>query len=109
VLQITHFNWSQLRLLYAAFNLEGQLKPMQDKLFLLTGHIYNGTPCCYQIHLEEVFLYTLCKLATGLTQVQIVDMYIDRNTNQWTYAYNSWMLKYLDKRYVNSVGHQGLM
>ena len=64
------------------FNLEGQLKPMQDKLYFPTGHVYNGTPCCYWIHPEEVFLYTLCRLVTGVTQVQIVDMYIGSDTNQ---------------------------
>jgi hypothetical protein len=83
-LKMTRFNWSQLHHLYAAFDLEGQLKPMYDKLFFLTGHVYNGTPCCYPIHPGEVFLYTLCKLATGLTQVQILDMYIGGNTNWWT-------------------------
>jgi hypothetical protein len=80
-LKITRFNWSQLCPLYAAFNIKGQLKQIQDKLFFLMGHIYNGTPCCYRIHPEEVFLYTLCRFATGLTQVQIVDMYISGDTN----------------------------
>ncbi len=78
---MTRFNWSQLRCLYAAFNLEGQLKPMQDKLLFPIGYVYNGTPCCYQIHLEEVFLYALCRLAAGLTRVRIVNMYISSNTN----------------------------
>ncbi len=77
-----HFNWSQLRHLYVAFDLKGQLKLMQDKLFCPTGHVYNGIPCCYRIHPEEVFLYTLCRLVTGVTQVQIVDMYIGSDTNQ---------------------------
>jgi hypothetical protein len=80
---------------------------MQDKLAFWTGHFFNGTPCCYRIHPEEVFLYTHCKLATGLTRVQIMDLYVGGNTNWWTYAY-SWMLKYLNQRYVNIVGHQGL-
>ncbi len=79
-LKMTHFNWSQLHL-YVAFDPEGQLEPMLDKLFFLTRHVYNGTPCCYLIHPEEVFLYTLCKLAMGQTQVQIVNMCIGGNTN----------------------------
>jgi hypothetical protein len=106
-LKMTRFNWGQLRRLYVAFNLGGQLEPMQDKLFYPTGHVYNGTPCYYRIHPEEVFLNTLYRLATGLAQVQIMDMYIGGNTNRWTYAY-SWMLNYLDQRYINIVGHQGL-
>jgi hypothetical protein len=105
-LKMTCFNWSQLRCLYVAFNLEGQLKPMQDKL-VLTGHFFNGTPCYDRIHLEEVFIYTLCKLATGLTRCQMVDFYIGGDTTCWMFAY-SWMLKYLNQRYVNIIGHQGL-
>jgi hypothetical protein len=80
---------------------------MQDKLAFPTGHFFNGTPCCYRIHPEEVFIYTLCKLATGLTQCQMVDFYIGGDTTHWTFAY-SWMLKYLSQRYVNIIGHQGL-
>ncbi len=80
---------------------------MQDKLFFLMGHVYNGTPCFYRIYPEDVILYTLFRLAIGRTQVQIVDMYIGGNTNQWTYVY-SWMMKYLDQRYINIVSHQGL-
>jgi hypothetical protein len=46
-LKMTRFNWSQLRCLYTAFDLEGLLKPMQEKLSFLTGHAFYGTPCCY--------------------------------------------------------------
>jgi hypothetical protein len=63
-LKMAHFNWCQLHCLYAAFDLEGQLKPKKDKLAFPTGHEKNGHPCCYQIHPEEVFLFTLCRLAT---------------------------------------------
>ncbi len=47
VLKMTRFNWSQLGHLYTAFNLEGLLEPMQEKLSLLMGHAFYGTPCCY--------------------------------------------------------------
>jgi hypothetical protein len=107
-LKMTHFNWSQLRCLYVAFfNLKGQLELMRDKLAFTMGHFFNGTPCCYQIHPEEVFPHTLCRLGTGLTRVQIVDFYISGNTTWWMFAH-SWMLKYLDQRYVNIIGHPGL-
>jgi hypothetical protein len=39
--------------------------------------------------------------------VCIVDTYLGGDKNRWTYAY-PWMLKYLDKRYANIIGHQGL-
>ncbi len=75
-LKMTRFNWFQLHCLHAAFNLEGLLKPMQDKLAFLMGHVFNGTPCCSRIHPEEVFLFTLCRLATGMLQVRIMDTFI---------------------------------
>ncbi len=102
---MTCFNWSQLHRLYMAFDLKGMLKPMQEKLSIPMGH---GSPCCYQINPEEVFLFTLCRLATGMSQVRIVDTYFGGDKNRWTYAY-PWMLKYLNERYVNIIGHQGLL
>ena len=104
---MTRFNWSQLRRLYAAFDLEGLLEPMEDRLSILTGHFTNGTPCCYRIHPAEVFLFTLCRLVTGMTQVHIVDTYFGGDKNRWVYAY-PWMLRYIDTRYANVIGHQGL-
>ena len=46
---------------------------MSDKLAIPMGFDVNGTPCRYRIHPAEVFLYTLCKVATEMTQVKIVD------------------------------------
>ena len=106
-LKMTHFNHSQLRRLYRLFDLESMLEPLADKLVIPTGFDTNGTPCNYRVHPEEVFLYTLCKVATGMTQVQIIDNYFGGDKTRWTYAY-PWMLKYLDARYKNIIGHQGL-
>jgi hypothetical protein len=44
-LKMMHFNNSQLRCLYGAFSLEGQFKPMEEKLVFPTGHFCNGHPC----------------------------------------------------------------
>ena len=68
---------------------------------IFTGHTY------YRIHPEEVFLFTLTKLATGLTNIMIVDTYFGGDYNRWTYGY-PWMLRYLDERYKHVAGHQGL-
>ncbi len=38
-LKMTRFNWCELHCLYVSFNLNGQLKPMQNKLAFLMGHI----------------------------------------------------------------------
>jgi hypothetical protein len=105
-LKMTRVNWCQLHCLYTAFDLKGLLKPMQEKLAFLMWNVFNGAPCCYQIHPEEVFLFSLCRLAMGMLQVHIMDTYISGNKICWTCVY-PWMLKYLNKRYVNIVGHQG--
>jgi hypothetical protein len=106
-LKMTHFNHSQLRHFYKAFDLEGQLEPIDENLASPTGDFCNGHPCNYRIHPEEVFLYTLCKVATGMMQVQIVHTYFGGDKNWWTYAYQ-WMLKYLKERYNHVIVHQGL-
>ncbi len=93
-LKMTRFNWCQLKHLYAAFILESQLEPMDDKLKFFTGHFYDGYACCYRIHPEEVFLFTLCRQSTGMTQVHIVDTYFGSDKTRWSYAY-PWMLRYL--------------
>ena len=49
----------------------------------------------------------MAKIATGLSNQRIVDMYIGGSYARWSYAY-PWMLKYLDKRYRDIIGHQGL-
>ncbi len=74
---------------------------MGTKIAIFTGHTY------YRIHPKEVFLFTLTKLASGLNNHMIVDTYFGGNYNRWTYAY-PWMLRYLDDRYKDFVGHQGL-
>jgi hypothetical protein len=84
--KMTHFYHGQLRHLYAAFDLQSQLGPMQDKLSFPTGHFTNGSPFCSRIRPEEVFLFTLCRLATGWMQVHIVDTYFGGDKNHWTHA-----------------------
>ncbi len=49
----------------------------------------------------------MTKVATGLLNQCIVDMYIGGDYARWSYTY-PWMLKYLDERYRDIIGHQGL-
>ena len=67
----------------------------------------SGSQCCYRIHPEEVFLFTMTKVATDLSNKRIVDMNIGGGYARWSYTY-PWMLKYLDERYRDIIGHQGL-
>ena len=49
----------------------------------------------------------MTKVATDLSNQSIVDMYIGGGYARWSYTY-PWMLKYLDERYRDIIGHQGL-
>ena len=98
---MTHFSQSQLRHLYAHFGLATLAAGVGTTIPIFTGRTY------YQIHPEELFLFTLTKLATGLSNIMIVDTYFGGDYNRWTYGY-PWMLRYLDERYKHIAGHQGL-
>jgi len=100
-LKMTRFSHSQLRQLYAHFDLVALLDPFENKLPIFTGHT------SYRIHPEELFLFTLTKIATGMSNQMIVDVYFGGGYNRWSYGY-PWMLRYIDERYRNIVGHQGL-
>jgi hypothetical protein len=100
-LKMTHLSQSQLRRLYAHFSLAALAAGAGTMIPIFTGHTY------YRIHPEEVFLFTLTKLATGMSNHMIVDTYFGGDYNCWSYGY-PWMLCYLNKRYKNIVGHQGL-
>ena len=49
----------------------------------------------------------MTKVATDLSNQRIVDMNIGGGYARWSYTY-PWMLKYLDERYRDIIGHQGL-
>ncbi len=102
-LKMMHFSKSQLHRLYVHFGLAALVARVGMTIPIFTGHTY------YQIHPEEVFLFTLVtKLATGMSNHMIVDTYFGGDYNCWSYGY-PWMLRYLNKRYKNIIGHQGLM
>lgn len=78
--KMTNFYVGQLKRIYAGFGLEDYARQQNNydgniKLFVHTGWITEGTPCCYRIHPEHLFLYALTKQATARTQESIVDEY----------------------------------
>jgi len=99
-LKMTHFNQSQMRHIYAHFGLAALAAGVGTTIPIFTGHTY------YRIHPEEVFLFTLTKLTSGMSNHMIVDTYFGGDFNHWTYGYQ-WMLRYLDEGYTNA-GNQGL-
>ena len=106
--KMTHFFHGQLRQLCRLFDLEGYLQSIdEEEIPLYTGHFRGNTPCRYMIDPEELFLFTLCKVATGRTNQSIIDEYFGGDYTRWGYGY-PWMLRYIDDRYEDIIGHQGL-
>lgn len=106
--KMTHFYHDQLRLLYDQFDLVGHLASIGETMVpLYTGHFVRNTPCRYLLHPEEVFLFMMTKVATGRTNQSLVDEYFGGDYAKWSRAY-PWMLRYLDDRYEDIIGHQGL-
>jgi hypothetical protein len=62
----------------------------------------------YKFDPEEIILYTLCRIATGLPSATIVDMYFGGAHSRWGYGYR-FILDYIDQRYASILGHQGLL
>lgn len=106
--KMTHFYHGQLIRLYRSFNLDGYLISIGETMVpIYTGAIVDNTPCRYLIDPEELFLFTLTKVATGRTNQSIIDEYFGGDYARWSHGYR-WMLQYLDDRYEDVLGHQGL-
>ncbi|KAL7526186.1 hypothetical protein ACHAXR_002464 [Thalassiosira sp. AJA248-18] len=108
-IKMTCFNTEQLRRLYHHFGLREFLFAHNETDILVgTGHWRNGAENCYRFDPEELFLFTLTKCKTGNTNEQIIDMFFGGDYARWSYGYR-WLLYYLDLRYRNIIGHQGLL
>lgn len=110
--QMTHFFTGQLQRLYDAFDFVGFVAGLNDdttlgKIPFYTGSFRDGSPNRYLIHPEEVFLFTMTKIATGRKNNSIVNQYFGGGMAKWSLALK-WTLSYLDNRYKNILGHQGL-
>ena len=106
---MTGFSHGQLKRLYELFDLEDYFAALNEDLVPLPTGTFNslGTPCRYLMHPEEVFLFTMTKLRTGRTNKSIVNEWFGGHYQKWGKAYH-FMLNYLDDRYKNIIGHQGL-
>ena len=111
--KMTHFFVDHLQCLYNEFDLVGFLANQNNGLgdemmSFYTGFYVGNTACQYRIHPEEVFLFTLTKLATGRSNASIVDEYFGGDYARWSYAFPA-MLEYLDHRYQDIIAHQGIV
>ena len=107
-IRLTRFSHEQLRVLYGYFGFEALLDPGEVMLRIPTGHSTRNSTCYYRVHPEEAFLFTLIKVATGLTNQHIVDNYFGRDYSQWSKTY-PFVLRYIDTRYEHIIGYSGLV
>ena len=107
--KMTHFYHNQLVRLYDCFGLDEYLLSIdEEKEPVYTGHYNdNGYPCRYLFDPQELFLFTMTKVAKGRTNSSLVDEYFGGDYARWSHGYR-WMLYYLDDRYEDILGHQGL-
>ena len=110
--EMTHFYTGQLKRLYKAFDFEGFVESLNDPTNLgmipfYTGKFRRNSPNRYLIHPEEVFLFTMTKIATGWKNKAVVNMYFGAGVVKWSKAF-PWALCYLDNRYRNILGYQGM-
>ncbi len=102
------FNSSQLHQLHHQFDLDFVLAHNETGLQIGTGHWTNGRERCYHIDPEELFLFSLTKCKTSMTNEKIINMVFGGDYNRWTYGFCQFML-YLDLRYPNIIGQGGLL
>ena len=82
VIKMTAFNVSQLHQLYHHFSLrEFVLAHNETKLWIGTSHWSDGPENCYCIDPEELFLFSLTKCKTGMTNEKIMDMFFGGDYN----------------------------
>mmetsp|Transcript_6875 Transcript_6875/g.14327 ORF Transcript_6875/g.14327 Transcript_6875/m.14327 type:complete len:290 (-) Transcript_6875:557-1426(-) len=107
--KMTRFNLHQLRRIYDCFGLDDYCRSMNtDFIRVYTGHDnQRGVPCCYRFHPEELFLYSLTKIAKGNTSDDNVDHYFGGAYSRWCLGF-PWFLYYVDERYKDILGFQGL-
>ena len=108
--RMTGFTVSQLRRLYDKFGVHDFCLVNGDVVLRVhTGHYApNGTPKCYIFNPEELFLFALTKIRTGKTNLQLVDEFFGGSVYRWSSGYR-WIIYYLDDRYKNVVGLQGIL
>ena len=77
-IKMTGFNISQLSKLFQLFGLRDFVHAHHEtELLIGTGHfdVNSGAEKCYRIDPEELLLYSLTRIKTGMTQEAIIDHY----------------------------------
>jgi len=105
----TNFRKDQLLRIYRCFGLQNIAALNDGHIRIPTGFTnQHGVPCVYNFHPEELFLYFMTRMKTGNDHTQMCDDIFGGSEKRWSLAWR-WMLFYLDERYQNIIGHQGLL
>ena len=109
--KMTHFYQNELKCIYQCFGMENYVLTHGDGIHICVStasDAHPGRKNHYKFDPEEIFLYTLSRIATGLPSTTIIDMYFGGTYSRWGYGYR-FMLDYIDQRYASILGHQGLL
>mmetsp|Transcript_21584 Transcript_21584/g.33391 ORF Transcript_21584/g.33391 Transcript_21584/m.33391 type:complete len:504 (+) Transcript_21584:121-1632(+) len=105
----TTFDKNKLLRIYRCFVLEDIAAQNNGYIRIPTGYLnQRGVPCVYNFHPEELFLYFMTRMKTGNDHTQMCDDIFGGSEKRWSLAWR-WILFYLDERYKNIIGHQGLL
>ena len=108
---LTRFNVQELRTLFVRFGFGQYANQFDDTPDMMipieTGFVRNNRRCRYLIHAEEVFLFTMVKMAHGFTNAYMVNFIFGGHASRWSHAYR-WAIKYLNSQYTPILGYAGL-
>jgi hypothetical protein len=110
-IKMTGFNIFQLSKLFQLFGLRDFVHAHHETVLLIgTGHfdVNTGAEKCYRIDPEELLLYSLTRIKTGMTQEAIIDNCFGGNYARWTHGHR-WLMLYLDMCYATIIGHEGIL
>lgn len=101
----TGFNKHKLKRIYRCFRLE-QIANNNGGMIRVNNGPNN--PKCYSFHPEEMFLYFMARMRQGKSHTKMCYHIFGGSPKRWSPAWR-WILLYLDHRYRNIIGHQGLI
>lgn len=97
----TGFLGDDLREIYRLFGLTN-VADAHGIIRVSTGHTE------YKLHAEELFLFFMTRMRKGWSIYDTVNITVGGYYNRWSYGW-SWIVRYLDSRFRNILGHQGLL
>jgi hypothetical protein len=107
--QNTGFNKCKLEQIFKCFGLQTIADQNDGYIRVYNGSVNSdGRACCYLFVPEEMFLYFMMRMKKGLPHTDMCNLIFGGSSKRWSPGWR-WMLMYLDHRYRNIMGHQGLI